>query len=329
MATPPSICVYPLSPTYLILHRYLYYLSLILSVLYPTPPPLVKGAFAFSLTYSSTAALYAILILAIPLPSTTPIINLDILGLWAVLSPASILILPLLTWSRNLQGARSKSARPIIRIWGILILIGAACTFVLLQRSQQIATSVDASTVLDCQALATTADAQKLRLRDPNNVLSVSYDLIFSPLYSILSTHLIPLTFIPLAFGALSSLVTIALPAPLKSTDFSQSQSWRTIEVSSADSMSTSPITTVRKAFLLLRRMVLYLTPGWLAPVMVVNELYLLRGWPAGVPEAERMYEVGQWGLFAGLALVSAAAAVSWFAGRGGKDGGGDGDCVA
>jgi hypothetical protein len=327
MAVASTVCVYPLSPTYLVLHRYLYYLSLILSVLYPTPPPLVKGAFAFSLTYSSTAALYAILILALPLAPTTPILNLDILGLWAVLAPASILILPLLTWSRNLQGTGSKSARPIIRIWGILVLIGAACTFVLLQRAQSIADSVDASAVLNCQTLATDANAQNLRLRDPNYVLSVSYDLIFSPLYSILSARLVPLTFIPLAFGALSSLVTISLPIPLKSTgqasQLSASQGWAgggLQEVSWSDSMSTSPLTVLRKAFLLLRRMVLYLTPGWLIPVMVVNELYLLRDWPLGIPEAESMYEVGQWGLFAGLGLVSAAAAVSWCAGGGGKD---------
>jgi hypothetical protein len=321
MAMPSSVCVYPLSPTYLVLHRYLYYLSLILSVLYPTPPPLVKGAFAFSLTYSSTAALYSILILALPLQPTTPILNLDILGLWAVIAPASILILPLLTWSRNLQGSGTKSARHIIRIWGILILIGASCTFTLLRKTQGIANSINASVALDCQALAATADAQKLRLRDPNHVLSVSYGLIFSPLYSILSTRLVPLTFIPLAFGSFSSLVTVSSPMLLKSaSEIPQSQSWTGQEVSSSDSMSTSPLTTLRKAFLLLRRMVLYLTPGWLLPVMVVNELYLLEDWPFGIPEAESMYEVGQWGLLAGLGLVTAAAAVNWVAGGGGRE---------
>jgi hypothetical protein len=327
MAPAPSICVYPLSPTYLILHRYLYYASLLLSVLYPTPPPLIKGAFAYSLIYSSTAALYAVLILAIPPPlsstltAQTQILNLDVLALWAVLSPASILLLPLLCWSRNLR----ETARPIIRIWGIVVLVGTACTFVLLQRSLQIGNSIDTSaTGLDCQALVTAADAQRLRLRDPNQVLSVGYDLIFNSLYSILATRLIPLTFIPLAFGALSSLMTISLPPTVMSVEDSQSQSWKGIEVSSADSMSTSPFTAVRKVFLLLRRMVLYLTSGWLLPVVVVNELYLLKGWPAGVPEAERMYEVGQWGLFVGLGLVSAAAAVSWFAG--GRTEGMDGD---
>jgi hypothetical protein len=72
MAAPSSICIYPISPAYEVLHRYLYYTSLILSVLYPTPPPLVKGAFAYSLTISSTASLYAILILAMPLPLPQP-----------------------------------------------------------------------------------------------------------------------------------------------------------------------------------------------------------------------------------------------------------------
>ncbi len=101
---------------------------------------------------------------------------------------------------------------------------------------------------------------------------------------------------------------------------------------SAADGMSTSPFRTAREVFLLLRRVVLYLTPGWLLPVLVVNELYLLRGWPAGVPEAEKMYEVGQWGLLAGLGLVSAAAAVSWIAGGSGREetvGSKEGDCIA
>ena len=53
---------------------------------------------------------------------------------------------------------------------------------------------------------------------------------------------------------------------------------------------------------------------------MVVNELYLLKDWPDGIPEAESMYEVGQWGLFAGLGLVSAAAVVSWVAGGRGRE---------
>jgi hypothetical protein len=327
MATPSSTCVYPLSPTYLVLHRYLYYTSLILSVLYPTPPPLVKGAFAYSLTYSSTAALYAILVLALPLPSSADgqILNLDIFGLWAVLAPASILLLPLLTWSRSLH----TTARPIIRIWGILILIGASCTFALLHKSQQLATATTTTTgALNCSALAASAATQTLKLRDPNHVLSAPYAQIFTPLYTILTARLPPLTFIPLAFGAFSSLLTITAPLyqdPSTSTTTSTyTTSYSTsaeIAISDPDTSGTRAVETLRTLFLTLRRIVLYLTPYFLIPVLVVNEMYLLKDWPFGVPEAEKVYEVGQWGLLAGLGLVSAAAGVNWVAGSGKESG--------
>jgi hypothetical protein len=226
----------------------------------------------------------------------------------------------LLTWSRSLQGQGSRSARPIIRIWGILVLIGAACTFALLQSSQRTANAIDTSSALDCSALAATAETQKLKLRDPNHVLSALYDRIFGTLYSLLATHLAPLTFIPLFFGALSCAITITQPVLYKqSPDYPQTQHWNGIEVSISDNTSTSPVTTLRTLFLTLRRVILYLTPCWLIPVLVVNELYLLKDWsgPMGIPEVEKMYEVGQWGLLTSLGLVSAAAGVNWLAGRG------------
>lgn len=310
MSTPSSICIYPISPSYALLHRTLYYTSLILSVIYPTPPPLIKGAFAYSLTYSSIAALYAILILALPHPTTSEgqIINLDIPALWAVLSPASILLLPLLTWSRSLQ----SSARPIIRIWGILVLVGAACTFALLQQSQSNINSLDESTGLNCSVLATAAEAQKLKLRDPNSVLSVSYDRIFGPLYSLLATRLAPLTFIPLFFGALPCLITIATSIPSKSP---QTETWHGVEISTTPT-TTSPLGPFLNVFLTLRLLILYLSPYLLLPVLIVNEVYLLMDWATstGIPEAEKVFEVGQWGLWAGLGLVSAAAGVNWLA---------------
>ena len=311
MNTQASVCVYPLSPTYLVLHRYLYYTSLIISVLYPTPPPLVKGAFAYSLTYSSTAALYAILLLAIPVPADGRIINVDIFGLWAVLSTASILILPLLTWTRNLRGEGSSSARPIIRIWGLLILVGAACSFVLLGRARNLAAdvNVDPSMVLDCHAQGLVAGTAKLRLRDPNDVTTADYDRLFGSLFTLLFSRLSPLSFIPLAFGAVSCLVTIVeSPPPISYT--------ATGQITGTEATSTSLISSLRSLFLSLRKLVSGVTVCWLVPVLVVNELFLLKDWSGldGMPEGEKMYEVGQWGLFAGLGLVTAAASVSWFA---------------
>jgi hypothetical protein len=314
-----QICIYPLSPTYLPLHRYLYYTTLLLSVLYPTPPPLIKGCFAYSLTYSSTAALYAILILALPAPGQ--IINLDIFSLWAILSSASILLLPLLTWSRSLR----STARPIIRIWGILMLIGTICSFILLLSSQKTASrfvAAGGNGSVDCRAV----DLPAKRLRNPETVQMGDYERIFGYLYGLVCFKLSPLVFVPLSFGALSSLITItATVAPSITSSAYQPSSSSSFPGLSSPGLITNPNTSpspsvLKTAFLSLRALTLYLTPGFLIPVLVINEIYLLKDWPFGLPETEKMYEVGQWGLYAGLGLVSAAAGINAVLGGRGEE---------
>ena len=135
-----GICVFPVSPTLLPLHRLLYYLSLILAVLYPTPPPIIKGAFAYSLATSAIAAIYSI-ILALPHPqgiTNRDPQNLDVLPLWSVLATAAISLPMFLLWNRNVS-PRYSIARPIVRIWGLLITFGTACAFVNLRQLYRIA----------------------------------------------------------------------------------------------------------------------------------------------------------------------------------------------
>lgn len=85
-----QICTFPISPPYLPTHRYLYYTTLLLSLLYPTPPPLIKGAFALSLTYTSTASIHAIVIACLSAPTSNQLVNLDVPTLWAILTPATL-----------------------------------------------------------------------------------------------------------------------------------------------------------------------------------------------------------------------------------------------
>jgi hypothetical protein len=322
MAEANLICVNAISPTYEPIHRYVYYVSLLLSVIYPTPPPLVKGAFAFSLTYSSTAALYAILLLSITPKSPTSTsssttTNLDIPALYAILSAAAIVVLPLQTWTKSL----SRSARNIIRVWVVFITIGLCCTFVLLVRSKALASPaqrIASDSIVDvatCEASAS-ATHMKFKLRDPQNVEVADFDRVFGDLYTIAVKKLSPLVFLPLVFGLLACLVTVH---PSKNMDHrpngsvSNSTYSSNLEFGLGAGVSSASLSSKkspsRQFFLWVRNVLLGLTPAFWIAVVVVNELYLLKGGAGGIPEVEGLYEVGQWSLLTGLGFVAAAAA--------------------
>ncbi|KAH8597701.1 hypothetical protein B0O99DRAFT_684417 [Bisporella sp. PMI_857] len=309
MSVPTHICVYPLSPTYLPFHRYLYYLSIIISVLYPTPPPLVKGAFAFSLTYSSTAAIYAILIIALP---TNHVISLDIFGLWAVLSTASVLALPLLQWTKNLR----SNARPIIRIWGALVIAATICIYVLLLRSKE-AVKLSGGEDWDLERCWADNDPPKLKLRDPEDTHIATSEPVFGYFYGLIVERVAGLVIMPLVFGAISCLFAINLSQPRQIQRARLAYTNTPITSIEHEQTGRLPIfSSVQNAFVQLRKVVLALTPLMFVPTLVINEMFLLRNYGKGILEEEKMYEVGQWGIFVGAGLVAVAALISEVAGK-------------
>ena len=59
------------------------------------------------------------------------VMDLDVVGSWAVLSTAMLMLIPMLEWSFALRDSR---ARAVVRVWGILITIGMICSFIALYR---------------------------------------------------------------------------------------------------------------------------------------------------------------------------------------------------
>lgn len=309
MAT--SVCVYPLSPSYLPLHRYLYYLSLSISVLYPTPPPLVKGAFAFSLTYSSTASLYTFLIAGIHAPNH--IINLDIFALWAILSTASIVVLPMMQWSKNLQGTGSGGARPIIRIWGVLVIASTICVYVLLLKAKGAVEQVhieDSGKEICWSGFS----KPKLLLRNPEDVLLAANDVVFGKVYGWVVRRVAGLVFLPAGFGLISCLVTI-LPNPVRNIDHEDRSPLGDFPTLAAGN-TFSFWSAARNGFVHLRNAVVALTPLLFIPTLVLNEYYLFQKSNEGIPEGEKIYEIGQWGIFVGAGFIAAAALINSIVGK-------------
>lgn len=308
METSASICVYPLSSPYLPLHRYLYYTSLIISLLYPTPPPLVKGAFAYSLTYASTAAVYTFAIAGVHSPKQ--IVNLDLFGLWAVLSSASIAVLPFLQWNKNLQNGANRGGRSIVRIWGVLVIAASICIYVLLLRSKG---SIEQYSD-KCQQAIAEAQREKLLLRNPMDIIEADYARTFGTMYGWITHRIAALVFIPAAFGLLSCAVTAIKTTPVHDQE---EESWDHLTAASAGKLSI--FSAMRYGFVQLRDLTVCLTPLLVISTIVINELYLLRG--SGAPEGEQIYEVGQWGIFVGAGLVGAAATVNAAVGQPNRQG--------
>ncbi|RFU31213.1 hypothetical protein B7463_g5098, partial [Scytalidium lignicola] len=331
MATPDitSVCVAPLSPNYLLLHRYVFYVSLILplinpfhtsssSLTYPPPtvPPLIKAAYAYALTYSGTASLYAILLLSSPSNLQSLPINLDIFGVWAVLSASACVLLAFLEWDKVLQQPHrgQQRVRPIFTIWGVWITVGVICVFVALVKAKPAVANGDFGAVIaqsDCVAMAM-EQRLRFRLRVAEDVVVSDYDRIFGKLYDHLKHIGAPMMFIVLFYGLIPCLFTIASAKP-------DCKGERTsYECYSDGNGEFSILSSICRGYILARRVALVCVPVVLITNVVFNEIYLLKGWEGGdgIPEAEKMYEVGQWGLLVGMSLVTAAAVINWAFGR-------------
>ncbi|KAL3461201.1 hypothetical protein BJX64DRAFT_289577 [Aspergillus heterothallicus] len=118
---PEVLCVYPLSGVYAPLQRILFYLLLSFGVIGRRQRWLVAGALASAMTYCGAAAIQSFFLLA---KARSPVVDLDIYGVFAVTSTGFMLTAPLLAWSTTLQTAE-REIRMIISLWSTLIAIGA------------------------------------------------------------------------------------------------------------------------------------------------------------------------------------------------------------
>ena len=115
-----AACVYPLSGQYGAIGRWVYYALLLFGIVAQREVWLIAGALATALSYSATAAIHAIL-LAASTPHQ-PVLDLDLAGVWAVLSAGVFALWPVLSTSKRLYYSHF---RPIFALWALLIAVGA------------------------------------------------------------------------------------------------------------------------------------------------------------------------------------------------------------
>ncbi|KAK2798938.1 hypothetical protein FQN50_008669 [Emmonsiellopsis sp. PD_5] len=109
-----------MSGQYDFLPRLLYYASLVFAILGRYQRWLVMGALASALSYAGSTAIHAMALIT----SRRPVVDLDILAAWGVLSTGCLAFAALVHWSRAL---RESGARLVLILWGVLVATG--CIF--------------------------------------------------------------------------------------------------------------------------------------------------------------------------------------------------------
>ncbi|KAL8762943.1 MAG: hypothetical protein Q9184_001165 [Pyrenodesmia sp. 2 TL-2023] len=118
-----EICVYPISGPYGYLQRFLLYSLLAFAVIAHRWEWLVRGSAAAAMTYSATACIHAILLAAVSTPKNRPL-DLDVFGVYCIISSSLIVLGPMLDWCKPL---RQTTARLILKAWGVLLSVGLVC----------------------------------------------------------------------------------------------------------------------------------------------------------------------------------------------------------
>ena len=107
-------CVYPISGTYGLLPRILYYVTLVFAIFGRRTEWLIIGALVSALTYAGTAAIHLMALVT----SKVGVFDLDIMGAWAVLSTGALAYIGIIHWSSTLRESRAKM---VMICWGILV----------------------------------------------------------------------------------------------------------------------------------------------------------------------------------------------------------------
>jgi hypothetical protein len=288
-------CVYPLSGRYAFLQRLYFYLALTFAALAPRKAWIVAGAFVAFMTYAGVTAIHAVALSL--LPRQLQVLDLDVVGCWCILSFAAIMVGPMLKWSASL---RDSTSRPIIRFWGVLVLVGAICAYVTLNQAY---TSSPACVDVSNQKTLTS----------PLQLVPGQFNCT----YSCFSTHQLfrspqELAVIPTAraFGprftavfAVGICVFVVAIIGLFSS-FKHNKSIPTEEFPSSSTDIACTKLVLYKWFIAAVFLPILVT------TIVVNELYLLS--PLQMPVADKAYSVGQWATWVSCGLVTIAAIVDF-----------------
>lgn len=305
------VCIYPVSE-YNFLSRLNYYLLLLFAALMHRSQYLVGGAFIAVMATSGVAAFHAILLAA---SHNRVAIDLDAWGIWCILSPAGIILGPMMKWTATL---RHSPARPIMKIWGVLLGVGIICAFVTLSRTYAFEAPCFSTTTgelllhpsqyIPGQYTCTyTCFSSTYPLRSKESLTIATKSRVFSSLYNVMIPGM-GIAVLVLAFLSIFTSLTQSEHAPAPDGGPTESTFLR-LETSAwidrRDQLNRGFIPTF------VRMTTAAGSPPFLIATVVLNELYLKK---PGLGPVENLKEVGEWGTWVKTGLVVFAALINYVA---------------
>ncbi|KFX92083.1 hypothetical protein O988_07435 [Pseudogymnoascus sp. VKM F-3808] len=133
-------CVYPVSGQYNTLSRALFYVLIVFSLVFRRHVWISIAALGTAMTYSAVSAVHLFALVGsfgfkdpgvLSTESNKDYVDLDIFGIFPILTAAGIMLTPILMWSNTV---RKHHAQPVIVCWGALIFVALATCIGVLMR---------------------------------------------------------------------------------------------------------------------------------------------------------------------------------------------------
>ncbi|RHZ50661.1 uncharacterized protein CDV56_103324 [Aspergillus thermomutatus] len=320
-------CVYPISGQYALLQRVLYYALLLFSIISRKTPWLVAGALGAAMTYAGSAAVHAAILAG---TSHNSLLDLDSLGIFAIVTVGSLVVTVFFHWSELL---RESPARPVFQYWGLLMVVGTFCAVVALFRdypSEERCESIPSDSRNTTEPMLLTSPAQlglmlfnctyacfnsRQAFRDPSEILVLPAGIVSSQTFRLFVEMCLSIV-----LGGMVSVYRFLVTPPyytkeelermLRSAD-------KTLErrdlppkqrrmAKSRRSMALELLARGQKPRR--RGLITNLLSVVCVVVTVLNEVFMHVG--TEIPTSQPPYAVGQWGPWVAVIMALAGSAI-------------------
>ncbi|KAL8925276.1 MAG: hypothetical protein Q9208_003566 [Pyrenodesmia sp. 3 TL-2023] len=288
----PDTCVYPISGPYGYLQRFLFYSLLAFAVIAHRWEWLVRGSVAAAMTYSATACIHAILLAAVSAP-TSRSLDLDVFGVYCIISSSLIVLGPMLDWCKPL---RQMAARVILKAWGVLLSVGLVCAVLTIWRPYPKHWPCYRSPLRD--------DCTDPRKEGCEEMPSMTEERLFgrTDFYLLKGFAIASLV---LMFLSLLSVFASRTGDPV--VIWEKEQRKFTLRHGYEHEHREISFNTTKPW--LIKIFFVVVAPIAFIANIVVTEIYILRSSP--LPTLEHRYAVGQWNAWVGVAMVLFAAGIA------------------
>lgn len=290
--------MYPISGPYGYLQRFLFYSLLAFAVTAYRQEWLVRGSVAAAMTYSASACVHAILLAAVSTKTNRPL-DLDVFGIYIIISSAIIVLGPMLDWCKPL---RQSAARIILKVWGLLLSVGLVCAFATIWQPYE-TTRVCHPSPLRPKPCASSDDRDCKEMEDCERMPSLSHDRLFRKDFDALRGSAVA----SLVLMVLSLLSVLASRSGDAVVLWEKDQRRFTLRHGYEHEHKEISFNTTKP-------WLIKIFFGIVAPIafvanIVVAEIYILRR--PRLPTIEHRYAVGQWNAWVGVVLILAAAGIA------------------